>query len=196
MAAAAACRARQPARLLPACLLSPAQVLAAHPEIQPCADFSSVCGSNMPPPGEVAPGINGSAYACFEWKDRRRATPARLATIKAALLSMVRAPAKAALGAGCSLLTTLHGPPPRRLRPIGCRPPPAPQYPPKLSISLVGGAKASMPTAFALNLCAGASPKPGAPAAVCSYVRPPPPGSANPPPPAGSPDYFWVAGPW
>lgn len=69
------------------------------------------------------------------------------------------------------------------------------QYPPQLTITLLGGARASMPTAFALNLCSGAtmaSPNPGAPAAVCSYVRPPPPGSAN----GGSSNYFWVAGPW
>lgn len=169
-----------------------------HPQIQPCANALSVCGANGPPPGEVAPGITGAAYACFEWRDWRPTTPAGLAAIKAALLSMVRG-----AGAGGSercWQQPAHGPAAAASQAAVCPSwPHAPQYPPKLSISLAGGAVASMPTAFALNLCAGAgssAPNPGAPAAVCSYVRPPPAGSANPPPPAGSPDYFWVAGPW
>lgn len=63
-------------------------------------------------------------------------------------------------------------------------------YPPSIDIQLQGGAVAQLPAAFALNDCVGA-PRftKNAGVAVCSYVRPPPPGT-------GGQDYFWVAGPW
>lgn len=65
------------------------QILAAHPQIQPCANVAAVCGANTPPPGTLTPGINGASYACFEWRSRRPASAAQLAAIKSTLLSMV-----------------------------------------------------------------------------------------------------------
>lgn len=62
-------------------------------------------------------------------------------------------------------------------------------YPKAVKITVQGGAVASLPTAFGLNLCTGKNFDNTAGVAVCSYIQPP-----NIP--SETTGYFWLAGPW